>query len=233
MPLSERAQEAVSTPERLCASGQPLASPFSPAHCQPSPANTGRPALGGPPERAWLVSLARVAEHDLVPGRHRGPLAARRLPALARRLLTRGFSAAAQGSARREAPAAGCRWTPARAGGPGRPGSPGLAARAALAEPRVRAGRPRPTARPASPPSRPGRPPEPGWPGERSAPLERRQPGPLARAARARAGAAGLGLTRLGFPRLRFPGLYLPGLRFSAAALPWAAPRAAGEPPAR
>src|SRR5690348_9484098 len=91
MPLSERAQEAVSTPERLCASGQPLASPLSPAHCQPSPANTGRPALGGPPERAWLVSLARVAEHDLVPGRHRGPLAARRLPALARRLLTRGF----------------------------------------------------------------------------------------------------------------------------------------------
>src|SRR5439155_21785518 len=84
MPLSERAQETVSTPERLCASGQPLASPASPAR-------TRRPALGRPPERAWLVSLARVAEHDLVPGRHRGPLAARRLPALARRLLTRGF----------------------------------------------------------------------------------------------------------------------------------------------
>src|SRR5207249_5157296 len=56
-----------------------------------SPGSTKWPALGRPPEWAWLVSLARVAEHDLVPGRYRGPLAARRLPALARRLLTRGF----------------------------------------------------------------------------------------------------------------------------------------------
>src|SRR3984893_12376285 len=92
MPLSERAQEAVSTPERLCASGQPLASPCQPSQQSPaSRASTRRPALDRPPERAWLVSLARVAEHDLVPGRHRGPLAARRLPALARHLLTRGF----------------------------------------------------------------------------------------------------------------------------------------------
>ena len=42
-------------------------------------------------QRAGLVSLARVAEHDLVPGRHRGPPAARCLPALACRLLTRGL----------------------------------------------------------------------------------------------------------------------------------------------
>jgi hypothetical protein len=38
-----------------------------------------------------LVSLARTTEHDLVPGWHRGPLAARCLAALARRLLARGF----------------------------------------------------------------------------------------------------------------------------------------------
>jgi hypothetical protein len=41
--------------------------------------------------RAGLVPLARVAEHDLVPGRHRGPPAARCLPALACRLLARGL----------------------------------------------------------------------------------------------------------------------------------------------
>ena len=38
-----------------------------------------------------LVPLARVTEHDLVPGRHRGPPTARCLPALARRLLARGL----------------------------------------------------------------------------------------------------------------------------------------------
>ena len=38
---------------------------------------------------AGLVSLARIAEHDLVPGRHRGPPAACCLPALTRRLLAR------------------------------------------------------------------------------------------------------------------------------------------------
>jgi len=40
---------------------------------------------------AGLVPLARVAEHDLVPGRYRGPPTARCLPALACRLLTRGL----------------------------------------------------------------------------------------------------------------------------------------------
>src|SRR4029077_652455 len=88
MPLSERAQESVSTPEPLCATGQPLASP---------PASTRWPALDRPPERAWLVALARVAEHDLVPGRYRGPLAARGLPALARRLLAHGFGLGRRG----------------------------------------------------------------------------------------------------------------------------------------
>src|ERR1700704_4298700 len=44
-----------------------------------------------PPGNAGLVPLARVAEHDLVPGRHRGPPTARCLPALARRLLARGL----------------------------------------------------------------------------------------------------------------------------------------------
>src|SRR6266700_3331535 len=82
MPLSERAQKSVSTRSRCARPASPL-----PA----SPGSTKWPALGRPPEWAWLVSLARVAEHYLVPGRYRGPLAARRLPALARRLLTRGF----------------------------------------------------------------------------------------------------------------------------------------------
>jgi len=43
------------------------------------------------PEAVRLVSLARTTEHDLVPGRHRGPLAACCLAALARRLLARRF----------------------------------------------------------------------------------------------------------------------------------------------
>src|SRR6201990_2954024 len=40
---------------------------------------------------AGLVPVARVAEHDLVPGRHRGPPTARCLPGLARRLLARSL----------------------------------------------------------------------------------------------------------------------------------------------
>src|SRR5690349_4745651 len=60
---------------------------------RPGASSGRRPPVAGLAHfaRAALVPLARVAEHDLVPGRHRGPPAARCLPALACRLLVRGL----------------------------------------------------------------------------------------------------------------------------------------------